>query len=89
MLEKIVDLKSLEREVEKMPELLGRMVIALVERLNASIEGSTTLAAQAEEEVLIKRPDGSHEVIKRLDPGEPFGEMTLLRNARGAPLSGR
>ena len=81
LLEKIVDLKSLEREVEKMPELLGRMVIALVERLNASIEGCTTLAVQAEEEVLIKRPDGSQEVIRRLGSGEPFGEMALLRNA--------
>ena len=51
MLEKIVDLKSVERAVEKMPELLRRMVIALVERLNASIEGCTKLAAQAEEAV--------------------------------------
>ena len=51
LLEKIVDLKSLEREVEKMPELLRRMVIALVERLNASIEGCTKLAAQAEKAV--------------------------------------
>ena len=49
--EKIVDLKSLEREVKKMPELLRRVVIALVERLNASIEGCTKLAAQAEEAV--------------------------------------
>ena len=51
--EKIVDLKSLEREVKKMPERLPRMVIALVERLNASIEGCTTLAAQAEEAVKV------------------------------------
>jgi len=51
LLEKIVDLKSLEREVEKMPELLRRVVIALVRRLNASIEGCTKLASQAEEAV--------------------------------------
>lgn len=51
LLEKIVDLKSLEREVEKMLELLRRVVIALTERLNASIEGCTKLAAQAEEAV--------------------------------------
>ena len=49
--EKIVDLKSLEREVKKMPELLRRVVIALVERLNASIKGCTKLAAQDEEAV--------------------------------------
>ncbi len=53
LLEKIVDLKSLEREVEKMPELLRRVVIALVQRLNASIEGCTKLAAQAEEAVKV------------------------------------
>jgi hypothetical protein len=51
VLEKIVDLKSLEREVEKMPELLRAVAVALVERLNASIEGCTKLAAQAEEAV--------------------------------------
>ena len=32
-------------------------------------------------EVLIKRPDGSQEVIRQIGPGEPFGEMALLRNA--------
>jgi CRP-like cAMP-binding protein len=32
-------------------------------------------------EVLMRRPDGSQEVIRRLGPGEPFGEMALLRNA--------
>ena len=53
LLEKIVDLKSLEREVEKMPELLRRVVIALAERLNASIEGCTKLATQAEEAVKV------------------------------------
>ncbi len=53
LLEKIVDLKSLEREVEKMPELLRRVVIALAERLDASIEGCTKLAAQAEETVKV------------------------------------
>jgi hypothetical protein len=53
LLEKMVDLKPLEREVEKMPELLRRVVIALAERLNASIEGCTKLAAQAEEAVKV------------------------------------
>ena len=32
-------------------------------------------------EVLIKRPDGSQEAIRRLSPGEAFGEMALLRKA--------
>ena len=32
-------------------------------------------------EVLIKRPDGSQEVIRAIGPGEPFGEMALPRNA--------
>jgi len=45
------DLRSFEREVEKMPGLLHQMVIALVQRLNASVEGCTTLAAQVEEAV--------------------------------------
>jgi CRP-like cAMP-binding protein len=48
---KTIDLGSFEREVEKMPELLHRMVIALVQRLNASVESCATLAAQAEEAV--------------------------------------
>ncbi len=47
----MIDLKSFEREVEKMPELLRRVVIALVQRLNASVEGCTKLAAQVEETV--------------------------------------
>ena len=51
LLEKILDLKSFEREVEEMPELLRRVVIALVQRLNTSIEGCMKLAAQAEETV--------------------------------------
>lgn len=46
-----IDLRSFEREVEKMPELLHRMVIALVERLNASVESCSKLAAQVEEAV--------------------------------------
>jgi|SRR3990172_1426047 len=49
--EKLIDLKSLEREIEKMPEFLRRIVIALVRRLNISIQGCTSLAAQAEEAV--------------------------------------
>ncbi len=47
----MIDLKSFEREVEKMPELLRRVVTGLVQRLNASVEGCTTLAAQVEETV--------------------------------------
>ena len=48
---KMIDLQSFERAIEKMPKLLRRVVIALAERLNASIEGGTKLAAQAEEAV--------------------------------------
>lgn len=51
MQEKMIDLKSFEREIEKMPELLRRVVIKLVQRLNAALEGCTKLAAQAEEVV--------------------------------------
>ncbi len=47
----MIDLKSFEREVEKMPELPRRVVIALVQRLNTSVEGCTKLAAQVEETV--------------------------------------
>lgn len=32
-------------------------------------------------EVLVKRPDGSQEVIRRLGSGDHFGEMALLRKA--------
>jgi hypothetical protein len=46
-----IDLRSFEREVEKMPELLRRMVVALVQRLNASVESCSKLAAQVEEAV--------------------------------------
>ena len=46
-----IDLRSFEREVEKMPELLRRVVTGLVQRLNASVEGCTKLAAQIEETV--------------------------------------
>ncbi len=53
LLEKIVGLKSFERKVEQMPKFLRRVVIALAERLNASIEGWTKLAAQAEEAVKV------------------------------------
>ena len=63
--EMIIDLKSFEREVDAMPELLRRVVIALVHRLNASSEGCTRLAAQAEEAVkaidsLSFSPTGGH-----------------------------
>ncbi|MBM2836092.1 MAG: crp 2 [candidate division NC10 bacterium] len=46
-----IDLRPFEREVEKMPELLHRMVIALVQRLNASVESCSKVAAQVEEAV--------------------------------------
>ena len=48
---KMIDLQSFERDIEKMPELLRRVAIALVQRLNASVEGCTKLAAQVEETV--------------------------------------
>lgn len=51
MQDKMVDLKTFEKEVEKMSELLRRVVVALVHRLNVSIEGCVKLAAQAEETV--------------------------------------
>ena len=51
MQDSMIDLKSFESEVEKMPELLRRIVIALVKRLNTSLEACTKLAAQAEEAV--------------------------------------
>jgi len=50
---KMIDLQSFERDIEKMPELLRRVVIALAERLNASIEGCTKLPAQAEDAVKV------------------------------------
>ncbi len=46
-----VDLRSFEREVEKMPELLHRMVIALVQRLNTSVESCTKVVAQVADAV--------------------------------------
>ncbi len=48
---KMIDQQSFERDREKMPELLRAVAVALVRRLNASIEGCTRLAAQAEEAV--------------------------------------
>lgn len=50
---KMIDLKSFEREVENMPELLRQVVIAFAKRLNASVEGCTELGAQAEETVKV------------------------------------
>jgi len=50
---KMIDLKSFEREVENMPELLRQVVIAFAKRLNASVEGCTKLGAQAEETVKV------------------------------------
>jgi hypothetical protein len=46
-----IDVRSFEREVEKMPEPLHRMVIALVQRLNSSVENCSKLAAQVAEAV--------------------------------------
>ncbi len=46
-----IDLRSFETEVEKMPELLHRMVTVLVQRLNASVESCTKVAAQVAEAV--------------------------------------
>lgn len=51
MQDRTIDLKSFEREAEKMPELLRRVVMALVRRLNTAIEACSKLAAQAEEAV--------------------------------------
>ncbi len=51
MQDKTIDLKSFEREIEKMPELLRWVVMALVRRLNTTIEACSKLAAQAEEAV--------------------------------------
>ncbi len=51
MQDKTIDLKSFERETEKMPELLRRVVMALVRRLNTAIGACSKLAAQAEEAV--------------------------------------
>jgi hypothetical protein len=48
---KLLDLKSFEKEVEQMPELLRRVVIAMVQRLNTSIGGCMKLASQAEETI--------------------------------------
>ena len=48
---KMIDLKSFERKIEKMPELLRQVVIGLVQRLNASVEGCTKLAGKVEETV--------------------------------------
>ncbi len=50
---KMIDLKSFEKEVENMPELLRQVVIAFAKRLNASVEGCTTLGAQTEETVKV------------------------------------
>ena len=49
----MIDLQSFEEELERMPELLRRVVIALVQRLNVSVEGLTKLGAQAEETVQV------------------------------------
>ncbi|MFQ5930247.1 MAG: cyclic nucleotide-binding domain-containing protein [Acidobacteriota bacterium] len=47
----IIDLDSFEREIEQIPELLRQVVVAFAKRHNASVEGCTKLAAQAEETV--------------------------------------
>jgi len=49
----MIDLKSFERELERMPELLRRVVIAFARRLNASVEGLAKLGAQAGETVQV------------------------------------
>lgn len=48
---KTVNLASVEEEIEDMPEILGRVFMALVQRLNLAVEGMAKLAAQAEETV--------------------------------------
>ena len=49
----MIDLKSFEKEIDRMPELLRRVVIALVQCLNVSVEGLAKLGAQAEETVQV------------------------------------
>ena len=46
---KKVDPGSLQKEIEDVPEILGRVIMALAQRLNASVEGMAKLGAQAEE----------------------------------------
>lgn len=58
---KMIDLESFETDIKKMPELLRRVAIALVQRLNASVEGCTKLAAQVEETV--KGSDCEYRVV--------------------------
>jgi len=51
MRSRTIDLRAFEREVEQMPELLHRMVIALIQRLSASVESCTNVAGQVAEAV--------------------------------------
>lgn len=48
---RLIDMKSFEREIQNMPEILREVVIALAHRLNLAIENCNQLAALIEEVV--------------------------------------
>jgi len=49
--QRLIDVKSFEKQVEKMPELLRGTAIAMAKRLNGAIEGCSKLTTQIEEAV--------------------------------------